>query len=97
MARLRRDLDGALEDLLRVGILRAQIHEAARRADRKARDRHAFDEDERIALHDHPIRERPGVAFVGIADDVFLRRLRFEHGLPLDARRKRCAATPAKP
>ena len=58
-------------------------------------DRHALDQGEGIAFHDHAVGERAGVALVGIADDVFLRRLGGHHGLPLDARREaRAAAAP---
>ena len=73
-------------------ILRAQIDVALRRAHRDAGDRHALDERERIAFHEHAIGERAGVAFVGIADHVFLVGLLIEHRLPLDAGGERRAA-----
>ena len=54
-------------------ILDAQIDVAPRGADRETGDRHAFDERERIAFHEHAIGERAGIAFVRIAGDVLLR------------------------
>jgi len=52
-------------------IFRADVDVALGRADGDARDRHAFDHDEGVALHDHAIGEGTAVAFVGVADDVF--------------------------
>ena len=42
-------------------------------ADRPGGDHHAFDHAMRIALHDAAIHEGPRIAFVAVADDVFLR------------------------
>ena len=56
-------------------ILAAQIDVAARRADRETGNRHALDQAERIAFHQHAIGKCAGVAFIGIADDVLLRTL----------------------
>ena len=50
----------------------AQVDVALRGADREAGDGHAFDEHEGIAFHQHAVGEGAGVAFVGVADDVFL-------------------------
>ena len=58
----------------RMRIFGADIDVALGRADRDAGDRHAFDQHEGIALHDHAVGEGAAVALVGIADDVFLRR-----------------------
>ena len=58
----------------RMRIFRADIDEALGRADRDSGNRHAFDQDEGITLHDHAIGEGAAVAFVGIADDVFADR-----------------------
>ena len=55
----------------RVRIFRADIDEALGGADGDARDRHALDQHEGIALHDHAVGEGAAVALVGIADDVF--------------------------
>ena len=65
--------------------------------DRDAGDGHAFDEDERIAFHDHAVGERAAVALVGIADDVFLVGLGVGDRLPFDAGRKARAAAAAQP
>src|SRR5690606_34491543 len=59
-------------------------------------DRHAFDEDERVAFHDHAVGKGAAVAFVGVADNVFLVCLRIEDGLPLNACGEACTATAAQ-
>ena len=53
-------------------------------------------EREGIALHQHAVRERARVAFVGIAGDELRRRLLVEHRLPLDAGGERRTASPAQ-
>jgi hypothetical protein len=40
----------------------------------EAGNRHAFDQHEGIALHHHAVGKSRAIAFVGIADDVFLVR-----------------------
>ncbi len=80
-----------------VRILGAQIDVALRRPHRDARDGHALDERERVALHQHAVGEGARVAFVGIAGDVFLPGLLIEHRLPLDAGREGGAAAAAQP
>ena len=60
------------------------------------RDRHAFDQAERIAFHEHAVGEGAAVAFIGVAGDVFLGALEIVHRLPLDAGREAGAATAAK-
>ena len=59
-------------------------------------NRHALDQHEGITLHDHPVGKGAAVAFIGVADDVFLVCLGVCNGLPLDAGRKACAAAPAQ-
>lgn len=66
------------------------------RARRDARDDHSFDQAVRIAFHHEAIGEGAGVAFVRIADDVFLRGRGLAHGPPFDARRECGAAAPAQ-
>ena len=73
-------------------IFDTQIDEAASRADRDTGDRHALDQREGIAFHEHAIGERARVALVRIARDVFLAGGLIEHRLPLDAGGKRGAA-----
>jgi hypothetical protein len=63
---------------------------------RDAGDRHAFDQHEGIAFHDHAVGEGAAVAFVGIADDVFAVARGIEHRLPLDAGREAGAAAAAQ-
>jgi hypothetical protein len=71
-----------------MGIFGADVAIALGGADREAGNRHAFNEHEGIALHYHAVGEGAAVAFVGIADDVFLFGLCAQHGLPLDAGRE---------
>src|SRR5581483_11106964 len=81
--------DGRVERSVRVRILATQINVALRRADGDAGNRHAFEQAQRIAFHQHAVGERARVAFVGVADDVFLFSVDTEHGVPLDAGRER--------
>ena len=53
-----------------VRIFRSGVDVALRRADREAGDRHALDQAERIALHQHAVGVGAGIALIGIADDV---------------------------
>ena len=61
----------------RVRIFGADIDVAFGRADGDAGDRHALDQHEGVAFHDHAVGEGAAVAFVGVADDVFLSALAF--------------------
>ena len=63
-----------------VRIFRADIDVALGGADRDAGDGHAFDQHEGIAFHDHAVGEGAAVAFVGVADDVFLSAPAFGDG-----------------
>ena len=80
----------------RMRIFRADVDVALGGADGDARDRHALDHDEGIALHDHAVGKGAAVAFVGVADDVFAVGAGLRHGLPLDAGRETGAATAAQ-
>ena len=95
-AGLAGDLDGLVHHRDGMRIFRADIDEALGRADRDAGDRHAFDQHEGIALHDHAVGEGGAVALVGVADDVFAVGGRIEHRLPLDAGREAGAAAAAQ-
>ena len=88
--------DGALHDADGVGILRADVDVALGRADREACDRHALDQHEGIAFHDHAVGIGARIAFVGIADDVLPVGRRVGDRLPLDAGRKARAAAAAQ-
>ena len=87
-----RDANCFLQRRDRVWILRADVDVALRRADRDAGDRHAFDEQEGIAFHNHAIGKSGAIAFVGVADDVFLIGGRIVDRLPLDTRGEAGAA-----
>ena len=65
--------NGSSQPLDRQRILGAHIDVALGRADRVGRDQHAFEHAMRIAFEHAAIHERAGIAFVGVADDVFLR------------------------
>jgi hypothetical protein len=51
----------------------------------EGRDGHALEDPERVALEDAAVHERPGVAFVRVADDVLLSALGLGDGGPLEA------------
>src|SRR5690606_39776519 len=59
-------------------------------------NRHTFDQDERIAFHDHAVGEGCGVALVRVADDVFAVSYGVMHRLPLDAGREALTASTAQ-
>ena len=59
-------------------------------------NRHAFDECKRIALHQHPVGKGAGIAFIGVADDIFLFSRGGAYRFPFDTRGKARAATPAQ-
>ena len=80
----------------RMRIFRTDIDVALGRPGGDAGDRHAFDQHERIAFHDHAVGEGAAVALVGIADNVFLRAGRLRHRAPLDAGREAGAAAAAQ-
>ena len=82
--------------LMSVRIFRAQIDVAPRRPDSERGDRHALDQQERVALHQHTVGESAAVALVGVADDVFLIRAGIVDRLPFDAGRKAGAAAAAQ-
>ena len=79
-----------------VRIFGADIDVALGRADRERGDRHALDQEERVALHQHAVGESAAVALVGVADDVFLLRLDAGDRAPFDPGRKSRAAAPAQ-
>ena len=54
-------------------IFEADVDVALARADRIAREDHAFDQRVRIVLHQVAVDVSAGIAFVGVGDDVFLR------------------------
>ena len=80
-----------------VGVLGADVDVALARPDGVGGDGHALDEGERVALDDHPVRERPGVALVEVAGHELQVGGRLQDGLPLDAGREAGAAAAAEP
>ena len=66
-------------------VFRADIDVALGVARGDAGDGHTLDQAERIAFHHHTVGEGAAVALVGVADDVFLRRLGLGDGAPFDA------------
>ncbi|MNN23561.1 hypothetical protein D3C81_1369650 [compost metagenome] len=64
--------------------------------DRIAGDRHAFHHGVRVALQDRAVHERAWIAFVGVANHIFLPRPLLRRRLPLDPGREPAAAAPAE-
>ena len=88
------DADRALQGAESVRVFGAQIDVTARGPHRDAGNRHALDEGERVALHQHAVGKRAAIALIGVADDVFARPGRVVHGLPFDpGGESRAAAT----
>ena len=77
-------------------IFRPGVDVALGGTDGEAGDRHALDQAERVAFHQHPVGIGAGIALIGIADDVFARAVRLGDGLPLDAGREAGAAAAAQ-
>ena len=90
------DRDGPVHGRHRMRVFRADIDETLGRAGCDAGNRHAFDQHEGVAFHDHAVGESGAVAFVGIADDVFALGRRIQHRLPFDAGGEAGAATAAQ-
>ena len=78
------------------GILGAHVDVALVRADAAGGDHHALDDAVRVALHDGAVHERARVAFVAVADDVFLGVVLDAGGLPFAAGGKTAAAAAAQ-
>ena len=64
--------DGRLQPLDGQRIFGADVDVGLRRADAVGGDGHAFEQAVRIAFDHGPIHERAGIAFVGVADQIFL-------------------------
>ena len=74
-----------------VRIFRPDIDITLGRADREASNRHPFDQLKGVALHRHAVGKGAAVAFIRIADDIFLVRLGIGYGAPFDPSGKACA------
>ena len=85
-----------LHHLLHVVELAADVDVGDLRADRPAADQAALEQQVRVALHQHVILERAGLALVGVAGDVLRQRRVLEDELPLHAGRESGAAAAAQ-
>ena len=79
----------------RMRVLGPNVDISLGRADREGGNRHTFDQHEGVPFHDHSVRECAAVTLIGVADDVFLRRLGLGNPAPFDASRKPCTAATA--
>ncbi len=75
----------------------ADVEVAALAAGGEGRDRHGLDDRERVALHEDPVLERPGLRLVGVADEVVRAVWLGGHGSPLATGREGRAAAPDEP
>ena len=78
-------LDGAAQAVHSQRIFGAYVHDPFIRAHHVAADNHALQQRMRIALDLVPVHVGAGVAFVRVADDVFVIGLGLGHELPLVA------------
>src|SRR6267142_1576027 len=84
------------EDFFLEMVLMTNVEDSALRAGDDAGDEHSFDEEMRKMRHDEAVFDRAGLAFIGVADDVFHRVALFADEIPLHAGRKSGAAHTAK-
>ncbi len=87
--------DRRVERGLRERVLRARQHEAVRRADGVARERHALEQQRRVLLHQVLVDVRARVALVAVRDDDLLVARGGARELPLHAGREAGAAAAA--
>src|SRR5450756_841241 len=79
------------------GVLRAAVDVPVVGAHCVGADQHALDHGVSVALQEPAVHERPGVAFVGVADHVLLVAVLCGRELPLAPRREAGAAAAAQP
>ncbi len=84
------------QPLDRQRILGPHVDVAVVGADRVGGQRHALDHAMRIRLQHGPVHERAGIAFVGIADHIFLLARHLGHGRPFQTGRIAAAAAAAQ-
>jgi len=84
------------EDFFLQMILVADVENAALRASDNAGDEHAFNQEMRQMRHDEAVFDRAGLAFIGVADDVFHGVALFADEIPLHAGGKSSSAHAAK-
>ena len=91
-----RRVQRARQDRVCQRVFGTQVDIALARADRESGDGHGLDQAKRIAFHQHAVRERAAVAFVGVAGNVLLLACRVGDRAPLDASWKTGAAATAQ-
>ena len=89
-------VDVALQLLLQVLVLAAEIDEALGRADGECGDRHALEDADREGIQQHPVLEGSRLTLVGVADDVALRARRVAGAFQLSGGRETRAAAAAQ-
>ena len=89
-------VDFFLENFLGFFVLVANVKNAFSRSCDQARNDHALDDEMRDVLHDVPVFDRAGFAFVGIAYDVFRASGRIANNFPFSSRRKSSSAQTAQ-
>jgi hypothetical protein len=89
-------LDGAGEAADGQGILGAHVYDAFAGAHDIGTDDHAFEQRMGVTLDFVAVHVSAGIAFVGVADDVFCVRLGLGQEIPLVAGEEACAATSAE-
>ncbi len=88
--------DGEAEALHGEGIFRPHVDVADGGAQGDGGEGHALDHAIGVAFHETAVHERPGVAFVAVADDVFLIGFLLRHEPPLAPGRETGAAAAAQ-
>ena len=88
--------DGNLEPLDGERVFGADVDEAVVGVDAPAADHHGFDDRIRVAFHDGTVHERARIAFVRIADDVFVGGVELAGDFPLQSGREAGAAAAAQ-
>src|SRR5271157_936195 len=89
-------LELGLERLEEILVFAAQIDEAFSRADHEAGDRHPLEDALGERGEQNAILERPGLAFVGVADDEAVGAGRVAAALPFDRGDEAGSAAPAQ-
>ena len=84
----RRSGQDGLEVGPEIGVFGPEVEDARLRPDGVAGHGHALEQEPGELGQDDPVLERPGLAFVGVADDEVLGRLFAPAELPLEPRRE---------
>ncbi len=92
-----RRVDGGPQHDRRIRVLRPEVDVPLGRAGGEAGDGHPLDQGERVALHQHAVRERATVALIGVAAHELLRTGGVVDRLPLDPGREPGTAATTQP